>query len=102
MEKETEEQTLERLTNFYRKHYGNGFEYKDIESLIDLSGPEATKNMMIRFAKDYHSERIKQLVSSDAELIDKAYEYSVKQIISTSSDFRCGANYILKLLTKGE
>lgn len=103
MEKETEEQTLERLTNFYRKYYGNGFEYKDIESLIDMSGLEATKNMMISFAKDYHSERIKQLVPSKEEIRDIARYYQNNSLYQDADyiSYQEGFNKCIELLTKG-
>jgi hypothetical protein len=99
---ESEEETGNRLVNFYRKYYDNGFEYKDIESLIELSGPEATKDIMIRFAKDYHSERIKQLTPSKVGVIELSKDW-IDITVHRDADpysFIKGFEKAIELLTK--
>jgi hypothetical protein len=49
--KETPEETIERLFKLYSE-YSGGMAYKNIEQLIELSGSEGTKNLIISIAKD--------------------------------------------------
>jgi hypothetical protein len=110
--KETPEETIERLFKLYSE-YSGGMAYKNIEQLIELSGSEGTKNLIISIAKDYHSERLKLSLPSEEEWKIKAIEGWEKHPLNRSdynginpSAFVLGwqscKEYILNLLTKGD
>jgi hypothetical protein len=103
--KETPEETIERLFKLYSE-YSGGMAYKNIEQLIELSGSEGTKKLIISIAKDFHSERLKLSLPSEEEVIKGFRKLCEKHQVEFTPKMitDAGALYsvFINLLTKGE